>query len=252
MKQAKNSFLQKRLADEAMAILGITGHDANVSEYQQAIRLVGKAFRVSCADMEEQLQRIEAARDEIARKCMGDVINDPIITDEIIVNWSAMQIHETVMALFEASVQLKRRADRRALLNMASQILDTECFEDWIMNLADDGSQTPEPDNDSSQIPELADDSSQTPELDNDSSQTPELADDGSQTPKQADDGSKTPEPDNDSSQTPELTDDSSQTPEPDNDSSQTPELTDDSSRTPEPNNDNSQMPELDNDNADS
>ena len=66
------------------------------------------------------------------------------ITDEIIVNWPAMKIHETVMALFEASIHLEQQEERSALFNMANQILDTQSFEDWILNLADTGSQVQE------------------------------------------------------------------------------------------------------------
>lgn len=109
---------------------------------------MGKAQGASQTVTDAQLQRIEAARDEIVRKCAGEIINDPIITDEIIANWPAMKIHETVMALFEASLYLEQQEERCALFNMANQILDTQSFEDWILNLADSGSQAEEPHDD--------------------------------------------------------------------------------------------------------
>ena len=42
MDKARCNNLQTKLKNEALAMLALTGHEESVTEYQQAIRLVGK------------------------------------------------------------------------------------------------------------------------------------------------------------------------------------------------------------------
>ena len=139
MDKAKISNLQRKLRNEAMAMLGLAGHEAWLTEYQQAIRLVGKASGISLSDTEEHLQLIDAAKDEVRRKEAGEVISESIIPEEIIPNWMPVDVHEAVMALFEVSLHLELPEERRALYNMANTLLETQCFEDWLVNIAGGG-----------------------------------------------------------------------------------------------------------------
>ena len=139
MNQTRSSNLQRRLKDEAMAMLGLAGHEAWLTEYQQAIRLVGKASGIPLSDTEEHLKLIDAAKDEVRRKEAGEVISESLIPEEIIPNWMPVDVHEAVMALFEASLHLEQPEERRVLYSMANTILETQCFEDWLVNIAGDG-----------------------------------------------------------------------------------------------------------------
>lgn len=138
MKQTRSNILQKRLRDEAMVMLSLGGCETNVSDYRQAIRLVGKAYDIPLSTTEDHFKLINAAKEEMQRKCVGEDISESVIPDEIIANWKPIDIHETVMGLFEASLQLERCEERQALFNMANVLLETQSFEDWIVNLADE------------------------------------------------------------------------------------------------------------------
>ena len=142
MEQNKYTTVQRNLANEAMSLIGLMGEDTTVSDYQRAIRLVGKAHGIPNDTTEEHLKLIEAAQDEMHRNCAGEVITEPLITDEIIVNWSAHRIYETVMGLFEASIHLEQSGERMALFNVANEILEMQSFEDWIMNEAEGSTAT--------------------------------------------------------------------------------------------------------------
>ena len=139
MDKARCSNLQTKLKNEALAMLALTGHEKSVTEYQQAIRLVGKASGIPLSDTEEHLKLIDAAKDEVRRKEAGEVISESIIPEEIIPNWMPVDVHEAVMALFEASLHLEQPEERRVLYSMANTILETQCFEDWLVNIAGGG-----------------------------------------------------------------------------------------------------------------
>lgn len=145
MDQARSINLQKRLRNEAMALLALAGCETCVTEYQEVIQLVGKACGVPHATTEEQLGLIEAAKDEVRRKNAGEVITESVIPEEIIPNWLPVDVHETVVALFEASLRLEQYEERCALYNMASELLETQSFEDWLVNIAGGGTPGQEP-----------------------------------------------------------------------------------------------------------
>jgi len=145
MDKARSSNLQKRLRNEAMAILSLTGHEEWGTEYQQAIRLVGKACGIPLSDTEAHLKSVDAARDEMRRKNAGEVISESVIPENLIPNWMPVDVHEAVMALFEASLHLELHEERCALYSMANTILETQCFEDWLVNIAGGGTPGQQP-----------------------------------------------------------------------------------------------------------
>lgn len=139
MDKARSSNLQKKLRNEAMAMLGLTGHEAWLTEYQQAIQLVGKACGIPLSDTEEHLKLVDAAKDEVRRKTAGEVISESVIPENLTSNWMPVDVHEAVMALFEASLHLELPEERCALYSMANTLLETQCFEDWLVNIAGGG-----------------------------------------------------------------------------------------------------------------
>lgn len=145
MDKARSSNLQKRLRNEALAILSLTGHEEWGTEYQQAIRLVGKASGIPLSDTEAHLKSVDAARDEVRRKNAGEVISESVIPENLIPNWMPVDVHEAVMALFEASLHLELHEECCALYSMANTLLETHCFEDWLVNIAGGGTPGQQP-----------------------------------------------------------------------------------------------------------
>ena len=139
MDKARSSNLQLRFQNEAMAVLSLAGHEGWGTEYQQAIRLVGKACGIPLNDTEEHLKLVDAARDEVRRKNDGEVISKSVFPENLAPNWMPMDVHEAVMALFEASLHLEQYEERSALYCMANTLLETQCFEDWLVNIAGGG-----------------------------------------------------------------------------------------------------------------
>lgn len=109
------------------------------AEYQQAIRLAGKACGIPRATTEEHLRTIDTAKDEVRRKNAGEEIEQSVIPEEIVPNWMPMDIHETVMAIFEASLYLEQEEERCALYATANFLLEAQSYEDWLVNLAGGG-----------------------------------------------------------------------------------------------------------------
>ena len=145
MDKARCSNLQKKLRNEALAMLSLTGHGEWVSEYQQAIQLVGKSCDNPLSDTEEHLKLIDVAKDEVRRKNAGEIISESVIPENLIPNWMPVDVHETVMALFEASLHLELHEERCALYSMANALLETQSFEDWLVNIAGGGTPGQEP-----------------------------------------------------------------------------------------------------------
>lgn len=139
MEQAKGITLQERLRNEALAMLALMECEKCAEEYQQAILLVGKACGIPCATTDEYLITIDTAKDEVRRKNAGEEIEQSVIPEEIVPNWMPMDIHETVMAIFEASLYLEQEEERCALYATANFLLEAQNYEDWLVNLARDG-----------------------------------------------------------------------------------------------------------------
>lgn len=139
MEQAKGITLQERLRNEALAMLALIECESCAAEYQQAIQLVGKACGIPHATTEEHLRMIDIAKDEVRRKTAGEKIEQSVIPQEVIPNWMPVDIHETVMAIFEASLDLEQKEERCALYITANVLLETQSFEDWIVNIARGG-----------------------------------------------------------------------------------------------------------------
>ena len=139
MEQAKGITLQERLRNEALAMLDLMECEKCAEEYQQAIRLVGKACGIPRATTDEYLRTIDTAKDEVRRKNAGEEIEQSVIPEEIIPNWMPMDINEPVMAIFEASLYLEQEEERCALYATANFLLEAQNYEDWLVNLARDG-----------------------------------------------------------------------------------------------------------------
>ncbi len=140
MEQARSKSLQQKLCNEALAIMELGGHGANVTNYEQAIRLVGKACGIPRSDTEAQLDRIRKNRDDLRRIESGEKVAERVFKSEdyIMANWTGMEILGVLMDIFEASLSLERCGERQALFNMAQEIIEVQTFTDWIEKSPED------------------------------------------------------------------------------------------------------------------
>lgn len=116
------------LEAKAMVALADDGSAPDVTRYQEALRLIGKAKGLPAEAVAEHLTEINGAPTTTVTP-----EQDPLA------NWPPLTIHETVMQLFETSLYLDDFKERQTLFSLACEILDNQSFEDWILNGTDNG-----------------------------------------------------------------------------------------------------------------
>ena len=67
MDQTRARELQEKLALEAAAMLSLAGSGAETAPYEQAVSLIGKAWRLTAEETSEQLALIEQEKAVISR-----------------------------------------------------------------------------------------------------------------------------------------------------------------------------------------
>ena len=103
MDQSRARELQEKLALEAAAMLSLAGSGAETAPYEQAVSLIGKAWRLTAEETSEQL-----------------------------LNWSGLESIEVLEDLFETSTLLETAPERRSLFDMAMLLIETQNLLDWI------------------------------------------------------------------------------------------------------------------------
>lgn len=134
MEQERSRQLQKKLANEAMAILELGGYEENVSQFEQAIWLVGKACGASRVQAEEQISLISKQRGDLQRIKNGETVTERVFGNEDynLANWSGTETFDVLMALFEASLSLDQCEDRRTLFDLSQKLIEMQSFTSWI------------------------------------------------------------------------------------------------------------------------
>lgn len=134
MVQARSKDLQKKLVMEALSLMELGDHSCNVANYEQAVRLIGKACGIPRSETEAQLGIIRQNRDDLRRIQNGETVAKRVFTDEdsIMSSWSGLETFDTLMDLFEVSLLLERHGERRALFDLAQELVETQVFLDWI------------------------------------------------------------------------------------------------------------------------
>ena len=133
MNQARSKDVQQTLTKEALTLQELGGSKAKVANYEQVIRLVGKASGIPRSETEDQLALIRQNRDDLQRIEAGESVQERVFKDELFcVNWTGMETLDMITDLFEVSLNLERRGERQALYDMAMEIMETQCLLDWI------------------------------------------------------------------------------------------------------------------------
>lgn len=134
MDQARSKELQEKLAKEALVFQQMGGSEVDTANYEQAVRLIGKACGIPSSDTEAQLAAIRQNRDDLRRIEAGETVAKRVFPDEdsLMANWTGLETLNAITDLFEASLGLEQYGDRHALFSMAMELMETQCLLDWI------------------------------------------------------------------------------------------------------------------------
>lgn len=133
MNQARSKDVQQTLTKEALSLQELGGSKTNVANYEQVIRLVGKASGIPRSETEDRLALIRQNRDDLRRIEAGESVQARVFKEEhFCANWSGLETLDMITDLFEISLNLERRGERQALYNMAMELMETQCLLDWI------------------------------------------------------------------------------------------------------------------------
>ena len=130
MDQTRARELQEKLALEAAAMLSLAGSGAETVSYEQAVSLIGKAWRLTAEETSEQLALIEQEKAVMSRIENGESAEH--IRQELLLNWSGLESIEVLEGLFETSTLLETAPERRSLFDMAMLLIETQNLLDWI------------------------------------------------------------------------------------------------------------------------
>ena len=108
MKHEQVEFLQDKLVQEAAAMIALAGSETKVEEYEQAIKLVGKAWGSDQSEVDKWLNLIQQERTAAAA------------------------------AANETAVQLNEKDDRCTLFNMAMTLMECQNLMDWVEKTPDE------------------------------------------------------------------------------------------------------------------
>lgn len=98
--------------------------------YEQAVSLIGKAWRLTAEETSEQLALIEQEKAVMGRIENGESAEH--IRQELLLNWSGLESIEVLEGLFETSTLLETAPERRSLFDMAMLLIETQNLLDWI------------------------------------------------------------------------------------------------------------------------
>ena len=117
-------------ARELQEKLSLAGSGAETAPYEQAVSLIGKAWRLTAEETSEQLALIEQEKAVMGRIENGEPAEH--IRQELLLNWSGLESIEVLEDLFETSTLLETAPERRSLFDMAMLLIETQNLLDWI------------------------------------------------------------------------------------------------------------------------
>ena len=112
MKHEQVEFLQDKLVQEAAAMIALAGSETKVEEYEQAIKLVGKAWGSDQSEVDKWLNLIQQERTAAAAAANGMPANHIMPERDLLLNWTGTECIDVMEALFETAVQLNEKDDR--------------------------------------------------------------------------------------------------------------------------------------------
>lgn len=132
MKHEQVEFLQDKLVQEAAAMIALAGSETKVEEYEQAIKLVGKAWGSDQSEVDKWLNLIQQERTAAAAAANGMPANHIMPERDLLLNWTGTECIDVMEALFETAVQLNEKDDRCTLFNMAMTLMECQNLMDWV------------------------------------------------------------------------------------------------------------------------
>ena len=138
MQHEQVEFLQDKLVQEAAAMIALAGSETQVEEYEQAIKLVGKAWDSDQSEVDKWLDMIQQERKAVAAEVSGMPANHIMPERDLLLNWTGAECIDVMEALLETSVQLNEKDDRCALFNMAMTLMECQNLMDWVEKTPDE------------------------------------------------------------------------------------------------------------------
>ena len=122
--------LQQQVHAHHVDACAVAGSGAETAPYEQAVSLIGKAWRLTAEETSEQLALIEQEKAVMGRIENGESAEH--IRQELLLNWSGLESIEVLEDLFETSTLLETAPERRSLFDMAMLLIETQNLLDWI------------------------------------------------------------------------------------------------------------------------
>lgn len=132
MTQETSRALQEKIAQEAMAMLTLGGAESDVNDYEQTVRLIGKAWGLPDEAANHQLQLIGQEREAMQKIERGETALHPLPEKDILTNWSGLESLDVLEDMFETSIRLGSLDERQAIFKMAMTLMECQNFMDWI------------------------------------------------------------------------------------------------------------------------
>ena len=138
MQHEQITFIQEKLVQEAAAMIALGGPETKAEEYEQAIKLVGKAWSSDQSEVDKWLNMIQQERTAAAAEASGMPANHIMPGQDLLLNWTGVECINVLEALFETSVHLNEKDDRSALFNMAMTLMECQNLMDWVEKTPDE------------------------------------------------------------------------------------------------------------------
>lgn len=135
MDMLRAKSFQEKIAREAIAMLSI---GATADHHEQAVRLIGEVWRLPTEDTDTLLDKIQMERDVMKRLAEGTPEQHTINDEDLLANWSGLEIEETIEDLFETTIHLNRYDDRATMFQLMMELVETQNYLDWIEKTPDE------------------------------------------------------------------------------------------------------------------
>lgn len=133
MRKEKAIEMQIKLAHEAAMMIQLAGSNHDTQSFENAIRLIGKAWSLEEKDTERSLLLIDKEREAMVELEKGNQADHILPEDELLDAWSGRECIEMMEGLFETVIRLDSAAERTALYNTAMESAEIQNLDDCII-----------------------------------------------------------------------------------------------------------------------
>ena len=106
MRKEKAMEMQIKLAHEAAMMIQLAGSNHDTQSFENAIRLIGKAWSLEEKDTERSLLLIDTEREAMVKLEKGNQADHILPEDELLDAWSGRECIEMMEGLFETAIRL--------------------------------------------------------------------------------------------------------------------------------------------------